>query len=277
MPYEAEISRVNPCAFLLLLDQSGSMADMMEGGYSKARAVADAINRVLQELVMVCSKSEGIRDYFDVGVLTYGANGVRNAFQGVLGERILNHISVVADNPLRIEERTKKIPDGAGGLVEHQVRFPIWFDPVSSGGTPMREAIRVAGIEIGKWCECHPTAFPPAILNITDGEPTDGDPEPVAETVKQLHTEDGNVLLFNLHISSRSSRPILFADDEEGLPDEYAKRLFRMSSVLPPKMLANAEAQGFKVSERSRGYVYNADIEALVTFLEIGTRPANLR
>jgi len=28
---------------------------------------------------------------------------------------------------LQADERTKKIPDGAGGLVESKVKFPIWL------------------------------------------------------------------------------------------------------------------------------------------------------
>jgi len=253
------------------------MADVMEGGKSKAQVVADSINRILRETIVVCSKSEGVRNYFDVGVLAYGAQGAQNAFHGALGTRILNPISELANNPLRIEERDKRVSDGVGGLVVQRVRVPIWFDPIANGGTPMCEAIRMAGIEIAAWCDNHPNAFPPVILNITDGEPTDGDPEAITETVKQIHTNDGNVLFFNLHISSRSPHPILFASEESGLPDEYARRLFRMSSVLAPKMRDNAVSQGFAVNECSRGYAYNADMEALVTFLEIGTRPANLR
>ena len=84
MTYSAEISRQNPSCFLFLIDQSGSMSDPFGAGgssKSKADAVADAINRLLSNLVIKCAKSEGIRDYYDVGVLGYGAN-VGSAFSG---------------------------------------------------------------------------------------------------------------------------------------------------------------------------------------------------
>ncbi len=54
MPYTAEISRNNPSCFIFLIDQSGSMSDPFGGGEStkkKADAVADVINRLLQNLV----------------------------------------------------------------------------------------------------------------------------------------------------------------------------------------------------------------------------------
>src|SRR6266849_9397713 len=69
MPYSAEISRANPTCFLFLIDQSGSMADTVpnQPNRKKADAVADAINRLLQNLVIRCAKEEDVRDYFCEG------------------------------------------------------------------------------------------------------------------------------------------------------------------------------------------------------------------
>src|SRR5262245_38512356 len=119
MVYSVEISRSNPTAFVLLIDRSGSMADAIggEGGGGnrrKADVVADAINRFLQELSIKCAKEEGVRDYFHVGVIGYG-NRVGPAFGGILADRSLVPISEVASSPARIEERSKKVDDGAGG------------------------------------------------------------------------------------------------------------------------------------------------------------------
>src|SRR5439155_9755039 len=63
MSYEAEISRSNPSAFLFLIDMSGSMTDPYAGGKRKADGVADAINKLLSNLSIKCTKSEGVRDY----------------------------------------------------------------------------------------------------------------------------------------------------------------------------------------------------------------------
>src|SRR2546427_11224524 len=92
MSYQAQISRTSPTAFLFVVDQSGSMADKMSSGRSKAEFVADALNRTLVNLVTRCSKSEGVRDYFDVGVIGYSGTTVGNGFTGPLSGKILNAI-----------------------------------------------------------------------------------------------------------------------------------------------------------------------------------------
>lgn len=278
MPYTAEISRANPGCFLFLIDQSGSMSDPFGGavGKKKAEGVADAINRLLQNLVIKCTKSEGVRDYFDVGVIGYGSK-VGPAFSGSLSARTLVRISEIASSPARIEERTRKVEDGAGGLVEQKVKFPVWFDPIASGGTPMCQAFKLAHQLLQEWVSQHPNSYPPIVINITDGEATDGDPLPYARAISELSTSDGNVVVFNCHISSHSASPIIFPDSEAGLPDEYAKLLFQMSSILPESIRKTAEAEGYIVNERSRGFAFNADLVELIRFLDIGTRPSNLR
>ncbi len=50
-----------------------------------------------------------------------------------------------------------------------------------------------------------------------------------------------------------------------------------MSSNLPPGMAREAVKLGYKATESSRGFIYNAYAEHVVGLLEIGTRPANLR
>ena len=58
-------------------------------------------------------------------------------------------------------------------------------------------------------------------------------------------------------------------------PDEYATQMFRMSSEFPDPVVNLAVSMGLPVTEGSRGYVYNADMVALVQFLDIGTRAAS--
>lgn len=277
MAYTAEISRSNPSMFLFLLDQSGSMADPFGGGGGKKdQKVADAINNLLFNLTIKCAKSEGVRDYYHVGVLGYGEK-VGPALGGELAGKEIAPISKIADSPARVEERTKKVDDGAGGIVEQKVRFPIWFSPISKGGTPMSEVLKRAQFVVETWLGEHPDCFPPIVINITDGESTDGSPLKAAENLTSLQSSDGNVLLFNVHLSSKSGAPFEFPNSESELPDQYAKQLFNMSSVLPEHIRSAAQSEGFAVSETSRGFVFNADIISVIRFLDIGTRPSNLR
>lgn len=271
MPYSSEISRRNPGCIIFLLDQSGSMGERIgRGNVSKAKGAADAINRLLQELVLKCTKEEGVRDYFDIAIMGYGS---REGYAGpLIGQKIVK-LSWLAEHTLKIDERTRKEPNGAGGTVEVKVKFPVWFEPVASADTPMCRALELGYEWVKEWVTDHPDAFPPIVFNITDGEATDGDPEPNAKKVMELSTSDGNVLMFNCHISSTKAPPVLFPANENELPrDEFAKKLFRMSSTLPEPILNLAAKEGFDVKEKSRGFAFNADLVQLIDFLDIGTR-----
>jgi hypothetical protein len=114
-------------------------------------------------------------------------------------------------------------------------------------------------------------------LNLTDGESTDGDPSYPAEGVRQLASADGQTLLFNLHVSSDGGQATSFPDSEATLPNQYAKLLFSIASVLPDGMRTYTQQQGIPVSDGTRGFVFNADMTSVVQFLDIGTRASDLR
>jgi hypothetical protein len=278
MSYTAEISRKNPSCFLFLIDRSGSMADPFgeDSKRRKADQVSDVINRLLQNLIIKCAKQEGVRDYYHIGVIGYG-NQVGPAFAGTLVGKDLVPISEVANTPARIETRSKKGEDGAGGLTDQTVKFPIWFDPVAHGGTPMCQAMTQAQSIMQGWTNEHPHGFPPVVINISDGEPTDGDPSAPAESLTQMATSDGNLLLFNVHISSHAASSVLFPDNDETLPDDHARLLFNMSSRLPEFLRTFVQQEGITVSENTRGFAFQADLVTLIKFLDIGTRPSNMR
>lgn len=273
MSYSAEISRSNPTCFLFMVDQSGSMAAPFgaEFGKTKAQGVADAINRLLHEMVMQCTKGADILDRYYIGVIGYGEE-IGLGFTGDLAGEIVQPISEIGRHPLRIEQRTKKISDGAGGLVDQTVKFPVWFDPVAKGKTLMCGAFEAACEVIGGFVQGHPDCYPPMVINVTDGKATDGDPEPLAMKLRGISSSDGGVLLFNIHISEHRDQKVLFPSDDARLPDQYAKSLFRMSSNLPAEMLLQAKIQEQSVEDGAKGFAFNADFVAVVELLDIGTR-----
>lgn len=276
--YEAEISRANPTTYIFLVDQSGSMNDPMSGGGSKAQFVADVINRTLRDLVIRCTREEGVRDYFEVGIIGYGGHGIKNGFQGALGSSWLHPISVVADNTLRVEERDRRVDDGAGGVITQKVKFPVWIDPEGYLGTPMQAAIAQCAQIIADWSDAHPKSFPATVLHITDGESTDGNPEHNAEILRSLTTDDGATLLYNIHVSGNGSQPIRYPSSTNELPDQYSQLLFNMSSIFPQHVREYADAaHGMSLGANSRAMVLNADADELVKFIDIGSRPAAMR
>ncbi len=279
MPYSAEISRSNPTCFLFLLDQSGSMNDPFGGGEAqlrKADFLADVANRTLHDLVIRCTKAEEIRNYYYVSIVGYGG-AVGSGFAGALAGRTLVPISEVGEYPARLENRAKKVPDGAGGLVEQTIRFPIWIDPQSNGGTPMCAALSQAKAILQEWLREHPNCFPPVVLHITDGESTDGDPTAEGQAVSSLASSDGQMLMYNCHLSSQRAQKIEYPSDASVLPNDFARILFNISSALPLQFRQAASQMGISLAEGARGFVFNADAAALAQFFDIGTRPANLR
>ncbi|BFO21430.1 hypothetical protein SHKM778_78180 [Streptomyces sp. KM77-8] len=97
----------------------------------------------------------------------------------------------------------------------------------------MCEALRYTHKVLDRWVAEHPGSFPPIVLNLTDGESTDGDPAGPAQQLRSVGTENGPTLLFNLHISSDVATPTHYPSTDAGLPQMGAK-LFSMSDVLPP-------------------------------------------
>lgn len=281
MSYQAEISRSNPTCFLFLIDHSSSMAAPImgvPGNPRKAEFVADALNKVIHNLVVLASKDVEVRKYYQVGVIGYGSS-VGPALGGNLTGKELVWVDELYANPLRIENRIKKEPDGAGGIIEVQNKFPVWFDPMANGSTPMCQALQLSHDILARWVAENKLSFPPTVINLTDGESTDGDPRQPAEALTNLSTSDGNVVLLTVHVSSNQySQQAFFPNTTEVLPDEASKVAFEMSSALPPSMMKTAsELLGTPLSEGARGIVYNAEISGIVQALEIGTRPANLR
>lgn len=275
-----QINRRRPAYLLFVIDQSGSMQFALAGagGESKAELVAKTVNRVLYNLIKVCTRSRGddveVRHYFDVTVLGYGSPLVRNALSGALADKLVVPLPELADAALgqakvRVPQKGR---DGSVSEVEEVI--PIWVEPVKLGGTPMKEALEQARELAAAWVDQHPQSFPPIVLHITDGEATTGDPSAAAAALRALSTEHGHVLLLNCHITTDAAEPVLYPVDAAEVPDGAAgaAELFAISSELRPEMVALArEAGHLQVQPQSRGYVYNGGMVELVDFLNIGT------
>ncbi|MBO0840923.1 MAG: hypothetical protein J2O49_08910, partial [Sciscionella sp.] len=178
----------------------------------------------------------------------------------------------VANNPRRVDTVQRRVPDGAGGVVEVTQQMPVWVDPTADGATPMVGAFTQAEPVVAAWCAAHPTSFPPIVINVTDGASTDGDPSQIAARIRDLRTDDGAALVFNLHLSGLVGQPVVFPDSAVALPAHNAHTLFEMSSELPAAMLEAAASLGYPVQTGSRGFLYNAEPAVVIDFLDIGTR-----
>ena len=286
MPYEMQIDRANPGCIIFMVDQSNSMLDGIAGtARPKLDTVATAINRFFAELITSCEKGEDKpRNYFDVGLVGYttdqnGTAIVRPLFRSALEGRDLVSIADLYDNPLEIEKRQKKefVDDGAGGRYHtgNAISFTTSVRPPAATemfGTPMCGAFAYVSQVARQWIDAHPGSFPPMVIHLTDGEPVDGDPKPFAEDLKALSTSDGNVLLFNCHLSGRDAQPVFLPATDAMLPDEYARDLFAMSSALPDKLRHMAEVKGISAPLGCKAMAFNADAVSLLKLLNVGTQ-----
>ena len=282
MPYTQEISRENKALFVFLLDQSFSMEEPLgHSGKRKMDELALALNGWLQNMVIRATGSEGIKNWIDIGVIGYRTDMeanpiIESPLRGALEGKMLASIVEIGENPWRMQPQTQKFYDeDTAELIETNVEIPEWVEPKAEGGTPMCTVLYEAYQMVEQWIKEHPKSFPPIVIHITDGESQEGDPIPYADPLKELATDDGNVLLFNCHLSMTPSDAFLFPHSDEILPEELSRVLFQMSSVLPDKLYQSAVAEGFELQPGARGMAFNADMVSLIKFLDMGTRVAS--
>ncbi len=289
MPYTERIKRAQPGCMVFLIDQSLSMSDRYgvdPAIPSKAAALADVLNRLLHNVVMRCTQDTGeCYDYFDVAVIGYttddqGNSIVRSALGGDLAGDELVPISKINEYPLRVDEREKQVDEGAGRLVTTTEKLPVWVEPVAEYGTPMCAALSHVHGLVQRWVGQHQDSFPPIIFHITDGESTDGDPGDAGRQLLSLGTTDGNVLLFNIHISESEDAPVFLPASKDELAmirdnaRVFAEQLFDISSEMPDSMRALAASDGQDLAPGARGFAFNTNLIALFRFLDVGTKVA---
>lgn len=295
--YTAEISRANPTAFVFLIDQSGSMEqDTLVNGHtvSKAEAATLAVNKLLNELIRRCTTEKGvILDRIFVTVIGYGqSNEEANiAWEGELEGHGWVPLSLLHQHPLDVMEEPMPIEEGTfddeqkdNPLAGETIQVRSWFYPRSNGLTPMRSALEMAAQMLDEWIKEHPHCYPPIAFNLTDGEATDGEEHELlqaAHAIKDLASSNGNVLLFNCHISDESEEQVFFPAHERELPSsKNAKLLFNMSSDLPESYSRTVfklkRSKGENVRDLNETYsamIFNGGISEFVQMLDIGTRP----
>jgi len=268
--YSQEISATLglPTAVVFLIDQSGSMGDPWQGAGSKAETVTDIINKAIDELILSCQKGNDVRDYFEVLAVTYSGSGVKDVWgSGFVPVSKLKGMG-------HLETRRMKVYVGAGQNQEVDTEVTVWFQPDADGGTPMGDGFALVQRELSAWIVKHPQSFPPIVFNVTDAEAQDQQSAIAgAQQLAALRTNDGNVLLANCHVSAAAAQPIQFPSSLGGLPDDWARFLYGISSPLPPKMLAEAKRhfEG-RIADDARAYLFNAGPSDLVTLLDIGTK-----
>ena len=138
--YTQSITRSHRTAFILAIDQSGSMAEklLFRGRQTtKAEAVAEVTNRLLFELIERARRSDEVRDYYDIAVLGYSGDGIVSLLND---PEPLVPVSRLAALPVDFAETVveRRMPDGEATF--RKISMPAWIAPKAVGQTPMYEA-----------------------------------------------------------------------------------------------------------------------------------------
>lgn len=283
--YTAQITRNTPTAFIFLIDQSVSMqkyTTLYGEEMPMAEAVARIVNHQLNELVLRCVKGSETRDYYDIAIIGYGENAY-SGWKGELEGRDFVKPSELKEHPYK-KITTKKETRTRKGVKVVEVEEVQWIEAeATQGWTRVHHAFEKAKGLLDEWMEKHhdKDCYPPTIINITDGEFNGATKEYVlqqANELKSMFTNDGNVILFNIHISANKAVCVTCpASKDEVSFSSLATTMYEMSSLLPMRYsdrIADLRGDGTP-NNRYTAMSINADMSTLIQLMDIGT-PTNI-
>ena len=283
--YTAQITRNTPTAFIFLIDQSVSMQNyttLYGEDMPMAEAVARIVNHQLNELVLRCIKGSETRDYYDIAIIGYGEKAY-SGWKGELEGRDFVKPSELKEHPYK-KITTKKETRTRKGVKVVEIEEVQWIEAeATQGWTRVHHAFEKAKGLLDEWMEKHhdKDCYPPTIINITDGEFNGATKEYVlqqANELKSMFTNDGNVILFNIHISANKAVCVTCpASKDEVSFSSLATTMYEMSSLLPMRYsdrIADLRGDGTP-NNRYRAMSINADMSTLIQLMDIGT-PTNI-
>ena len=283
--YTAQITRNTPTAFIFLIDHSASMdriTTLNGERMTLSEAVARIVNYQINELVLRCVKSSEVRHYYDIAVLGYGYD-TYSGWKGDLEGRFFVSPEELKDNPYkkiitREEKRTRK------GTTIKEVEKVQWVEARHDGSwTHMHKAFTKARELLEEWMKEHhdKDCYPPTVINITDGEfngTTKDEMLQFSNDIKSMFTNDGNVILFNIHVAPNQGNKVVFPIDKTELDNNrYGSTLFEMSSLLPIRYNQPISSIRSDADDKVRhvAMAVNSDMSTLLQLMDIGT-PTNI-
>ena len=157
-----QFSSAHPGLIVYVVDQSGSMSEFYPEGGTKAKFAQLAVSSAINNIITANGAGETIKDRAFISIIGFGKS-VQNIRSGKLSE--------FANNPYRIETVIKKQSDGNGGFVEVEEQYPVYFDPVADGLTPLAEALGNVKLLFQGFMEKYPESPYPVAMIVTDGMP----------------------------------------------------------------------------------------------------------
>jgi hypothetical protein len=284
--YDQKITRHNPALIIILIDQSSSMSDLLftsDGkSYSIAKIAKYICDKYLYEAFRTCNAGNEVRPYIDLAIIGYGTS-IRSAMPKIGIEELPFSVT-------KLSETWIKKNDSESSGNEYELPRYEWVEEVSNGTTSMLAALTKTKEIIEKWTFNHHNSFPPIVINITDGMPTDDinlkqryenaeslgdlttlDIFSMSRQIQKLGTKNGNVLFCNAHVSNTNLTQILYPMSTSNMDNPFAELMFEMSSPIPNELILVGIEIGLPISKGSRFFIYNADANSLLNFVSFGT------
>ncbi len=271
----------SPGCVILLIDESAAMESPLQeasgagGGTpgqmpkSRADSVATAVNALLKRL--------GNGPDFDVAVVGYRTQDdeavVEPRWGGPLAGRRFVATKELADAPVTVEQRTRKMPNpaGFGPPVEQPIEFPVWYQPQTGGKAPQVAAFQFCREMLEEWTHsAGPNPGVPLVIHVFAGGTGDGNPHQAVQDIMGVELPTGSPLVLHAHLSTSQTVPAtLFPSNRYYLPVGPQKDLFSRCSPLPGPLLAAMKAAGFTIQENAVGMMYNARMLDIVKLLKL--------
>lgn len=251
----------SPGHLMFLIDQSSSMNLCNTEGRSRAEVVALAIQSAIIDCVNGCISGTQIKNRLFITIIGYGGSDAPNA-KIIKEDWVGNYVAELQD--------VKK----NGGL----------FIPIEANGSaPLSKAFDLATECLETWinvCQekieegIYSDIPAPIVINITDGEPFDGEPdaearaEMSAQKLKSLKVLSNNVTLYNVYISDEGDEVLFPKCNEIPRDCHVSKFYFEISSKIYNNV-PNIQVGSFgeQIHKNAKCLALNIRTESIVTFI----------
>ena len=226
-----------PALILLLIDVGYHMQKYIDD-IPSIEIVNNALAALLQAMIFQSISGSRILPRYHVGCYTYGSS-VRDLYGGILSiDRIAS------------------------------IGMPNLYPTDETGDT--FEAFfyieNVLKAEINRYHNCPA----PLVCHISAGEYPCKNPESVANRIKGMSVNDGEVLIENILIDTESvliptnrTRQWAGIRDENELAKSYARQLFRMSSIIPESYRERLVEAGYNLSPNAKMLYPGTQVEMI--------------
>lgn len=251
----------SPGHLMFLIDQSSSMNLCNTEGRSRAEVVAMAIQSAIIDCVNGCISGTQIKNRLFITIIGYGGSDAPNA-KIIKEDWVGNYVAQLQD------------VKNNGGL----------FIPIEANGSaPLSKAFDLATECLETWinvCQekieegIYSDIPAPIVINITDGEPFDGEPdagaraEMSAQKLKSLKVLSNNVTLFNVYISDEGDEVLFPKCNEIPRDCHVSKFYFRISSNIYNNVPnIHVGSYGGQIHKNAKCLALNIRTESIVTFI----------